>query len=160
MGLDMYLYVNKYESCSQFDDDYKQKKDTFYPEELKVFKIDERNFMSKETLYQVGYWRKANAIHNWIVQNCADGKDECQQIFLSVEDLEELHDLVVRVLDNHDLASELLPTVGGFFFGSLDYDEWYFYHLEYTKELLEKLLAFMQDEKLYKTYDVVYQASW
>ena len=26
----------------------------------------------------VAYWRKANAIHSWFVENCQDGVDECQ----------------------------------------------------------------------------------
>ena len=160
MGLDMYLYLEKYESCSRFNEDYKQKKDTFYPEELEVFKIDERNFMSKETLYQIGYWRKANAIHNWIVTNCADGEDRCQRIYLTTKDLEKLLSLVNQVLENHDLADQLLPTVDGFFFGNKNYDEWYFKDLEYTKELLEKLLAFMKDNKMSMDYDIIYQASW
>lgn len=27
---------------------------------------------------QVGYWRKANHIHNWFVQNVQDGEDDCE----------------------------------------------------------------------------------
>lgn len=72
MGLDMYLYLNKYES--QFDN-----KKLTYPRELATLKgkIKERNFLSKETSYQVGYWRKFNALHSYIVKKFADGEDKC-----------------------------------------------------------------------------------
>ena len=53
MGLDMYLYLRKSESCGRWDNDYEQKKVGFYPEELKDFaeEISKENFMSKETMY-------------------------------------------------------------------------------------------------------------
>lgn len=160
MGLDMYLYLEKYESCSRYNDDFEEKKKGFYPEELEAFNVIDRNFMSKETLYQIGYWRKANAIHSWIVKRCADGEDECQRIWVSTNALEELLEVTKKVLANHDLADQLLPTEDGFFFGSQDYDDWYFDDLVYTKELIEKLLKFMSDEKMHRTYDIIYQASW
>ena len=159
MGLDMYLYLRKSESCGRWDNDYEQKKVGFYPEELKDFaeEISKENFMSKETMYQVGYWRKENAIHKWFVDNCADGVDECQQIYVSVEKAKELRNLCNRVLENHELAKELLPTQGGFFFGGLEYDEWYFSGLKYTKELLDKVIEFVDTQD---NYDIFYQASW
>jgi DNA repair ATPase RecN len=155
MGLDMYLYLRKYES--QYSKNFKAQR--FYPTELKEFKdkIKKRNYLSRETYFQVGYWRKANAIHDWIVQKCADGEDKCQKIYVSIEQLKELLDNVNKVLDNHSLASELLPTASGFFFGSTDYDEWYYEDLTYTKELLESVLAFIKNNY---EYDAVYQASW
>ena len=30
-----------------------------------------------ETHEEVGYWRKANAIHGWFVRNVQNGKDDC-----------------------------------------------------------------------------------
>ena len=63
------------------------------------------------------YLRKANAIHHYIVENHADGIDECQIIELSRDDLEELHERVKAVVNDRSLAPELLPTSDGFFFG-------------------------------------------
>ena len=156
MGLDMYLYLRKYESCGIWDKDYNEKKVNFYPEELDVFEIDKVNFMSKETKYKVGYWRKANAIHKWFVDECANGVDECQPIYVSVEKIKELRNLVNRVLECQEKAEELLPTCEGFFFGTTKYDEWYFKDLEYTKELLDKVITFVDSSD----YDIIYQASW
>lgn len=54
---------------------------------------------------QVGYWRKANQIHNWFVNNIQDGIDDCQyHREVTEEDLIELLDICQRVLN----ASELV----------------------------------------------------
>lgn len=49
---------------------------------------------------EIGYWRKANAIHGWFVNNLADGVDECQQIPVSVADLLQLQSACEQVLAN------------------------------------------------------------
>lgn len=156
MGLDMYLYLRKSEYCGRWDKDYEEKKKGFYPEELEQFRIDEHNFMSKETSYQVGYWRKANAIHNWFVEDCANGVDECQLIYVPLEKAKELRNLCNRVLEHHELAEELLPTCSGFFFGDTEYDDWYFEDLKYTKDLLDKCIELCDGSH----YDIWYEASW
>lgn len=46
----------------------------------------------------IGYWRKANAIHGWFVNECADGVDECQEIPVSREQLERLLAVTREVL--------------------------------------------------------------
>ena len=150
MGLDMYLYLRKYQS--QYD-----KNGCSYPEELRTLEdwISERNFKSIYSEYQVGYWRKANAIHSWLVDNCADGVDECQEIYVDREKAEELLNLVQEVLKDHSKANELLHTQSGFFFGTTEYDEWYFHDLEYTEKLLTEIL-----KPQYKNYSIIYNASW
>jgi hypothetical protein len=54
---------------------------------------------------EMGYWRKANAIHDWIVRNVQDGVDECQKAYFPREKMQELLDTVNKVLE----ASELVP---------------------------------------------------
>lgn len=161
MGLDMYLYAKHYDSISRWDKD--KNKDGFYPPELAELGNDifNSNFMSKETSYQIGYWRKANAIHKYFVDNCADGIDDCREVRVSEDALEDLLGLCKEVLEDHDKAKELLPSTSGFFFGSTDYDEWYFQDIEYTKNLLEKVLAFLKEQaEKHNYYDISYQASW
>ena len=41
----------------------------------------------------VGYWRKANAIHKWFVDNVQDGEDNCDYYEVTKEQLEELLDI-------------------------------------------------------------------
>lgn len=159
MGLDMYLYLRKhdYKSQHRFDNPTSN----LYPEELKDFEkeISERNFASIFTNvdYQVGYWRKANAIHNWFVEQCADGVDNCQDILVPIEKAEELKALCEEVLKDHNKAKELLPTCDGFFFGTTEYDDWYFEDLEYTIDILGKVIEFV---KSHDDYRIVYCASW
>jgi hypothetical protein len=104
---------------------------------------------------EAGYWRKANAIHRWFVDNVQDGIDECQTSDVPLEKLEELLIVVTQALEDHSLAHELLPASEGFFFGSTDYDEWYFKDLEYTKHVIEKILA-----NKGQGWSVSYRASW
>ena len=157
----MYLYLRKYESCCNWSPDYESKKVDFYPQELAEFgkEVDDRNFMSKETKYQVGYWRKANAIHSWFVENCAEGVDNCRDIYVSKKMAQKLLDNCNEVLADKSLAKDQLPTQSGFFFGSQDYDDWYFEEIAYTKHILEKVLAFLETDKG-KEYGIVYCASW
>ena len=159
----MYLYVGKYESISKWNDKELLNKDGFYPTELKELADDilKHNFMSKETKYQIGYWRKANAVHKFFVDNCAEGVDDCREMYVSEETLSDLLDKCNEILADHDKASEILPTENGFFFGSTDYDEWYFQDIEYTKNLIEKVLKFINEQAEKKNYySVYYGASW
>ena len=61
--------------------------------------------------------------------------------FMDKETCLDIIDRCKRVLEDHSLASELLPTQSGFFFGSTDYDEWYYQDVENVlKQLTEKAL--------------------
>jgi hypothetical protein len=59
---------------------------------------------------EIGYWRKANQIHNWFVQNAQNGNDDCGSHYVDVEQLEELSANCKEVLADHSKAEELLPT--------------------------------------------------
>lgn len=50
-------------------------------------------------LEEVGYWRKANAIHGWFVENVQDGVDECQLSDVPRQKLEELLETCKRVME-------------------------------------------------------------
>jgi hypothetical protein len=155
MGLDMYLYASKYESKSQWRNNKEEVKG-FYPEDLEDLQTDifERNFVSKDTHYQIGYWRKFNALHHYIVENFADGEDDCRRIYLSPSDIGHILDTLRKARDNKERVGEILPTQSGFFFGTTDYDEWYWRDVEYAIRLFEEVVK-IQDE-----YEIYYQASW
>jgi len=112
--------------------------------------VDEKNIDD----FELVYWRKANWIHNWFVVNCADGVDECQPIKVTNDDLQKLLTIVTDVLEDHNKAPKLLPTIQGFFFGGQDYDEYYFDYLEFTKTKIEEVLKRYNLDKIY------YQSSW
>jgi hypothetical protein len=104
----------------------------------------------------VGYWRKANAIHNWFVKTVQDGVDECQEYTVSLEQLTELLAIVNMVIDDPTLAGEILPPREGLFFGSPTVDDWYNDYLVHTKEILEKILGNPDS----KNWEFIYQSSW
>lgn len=45
------------------------------------------------------YWRKANHIHAWFVNNVQDGIDECQESVLTVEHINLLKETVDKIID-------------------------------------------------------------
>jgi hypothetical protein len=138
----------------------------------------------KEIVEEVGYWRKANAIHCWFVEHVQQGQDDCGEYDVSETQLRELLDTVNTVLDASELvegqviteyrskpgcgwepiieqgkvikdptmAERLLPTQEGFFFGSTDYDQYYYDDLVLTKHILEDALA--------SGGDYYYSSSW
>jgi hypothetical protein len=89
---------------------------------------------------EFGYWRKANAIHRWMVENVQDNRDECQDVDLPIEKILTLYNLCKKVLKNPEKNSHLLPTGKGFFFGSELIDDNYIWNLKHTKKLLKKCL--------------------
>lgn len=158
MGLDMTLYVVRKEYVSTYTKNDNLKLE--YPEELLKHITSEYRCVMQNTYYEVAYWRKANQIHNWFVQNCADGIDECQPINVSVDNLKTLLSACEYVLSNPKDASTFLPTQSGFFFGPTDYGDGYFEDIKDTIAYIKPIISFMEGQKEpYKWY-IEYQASW
>lgn len=147
MGLDMYLTAKRY--IYDFDDDGKALREQL--EDLKV-----NGMAVKEISYEAGYWRKANQIHKWFVDNVQEGVDNCGEYLVGITELECLLEKVNEVLRNKKKANELLPTANGFFFGSCTYDEGYFDDLIQTKAIIENVLSIDDIRK----YDIYYSSSW
>ena len=165
MGLDMYLSVRKYVGRLDLSAGYDDVKGWSHNDEFdKVMgACDMSEFLETDNTtglhveVPVAYWRKANAIHKWFVDERADGVDECQPIWVNSGYLEELLELCNQVLADHSKADELLPTESGFFFGGTEYDEYYFQDLEYTQRRLTELIPLMKNSD---NDSAVYQASW
>jgi len=107
----------------------------------------------------VGYWRKANQIHNWFVKNVQEGVDDCGDYYVSEEQLQQLLNDCKAVKANKDLAETTLPTKVGFFFGGTDYDEYYMKEIEETIEIIEALMKEKGDNELING-DIYYHSSW
>ena len=119
---------------------------------------------------QVGYWRKANEIHNWFVENVQDGDDDCDYHNECTRGiLEDLLHTCKTVLDScattyrdgkvvidSSVAEELLPRCRGFFFGGDGYDEYYVSDIVDTIKILEDVLATTD----FETQMVFYISSW
>jgi hypothetical protein len=185
MGLDMNLYRKSY--VKNWEHEPKSEQSEVIVKKGGVVRSDIKSERVAYVIEDVAYWRKANAIHNWIVKNCAGGVDKCQQISMSDTDLKNLLNAVNTVLASSKLvegtitngqryengkwvnieekgktvespvvADLFLPTASGFFFGGTDYDEYYIKDLEYTKSVLEPIVAGLATDggRYY------YQASW
>lgn len=103
---------------------------------------------------RVGYWRKFNALHAWFVENVQKGEDNCGQYIVKEEKLLKLQkDLMELTPEN---VAKKLPTQEGFFFGAVDYDEYYWQDVEQTKALVSYLLCQINHNER----TLIYQSSW
>ena len=71
---------------------------------------DEKRYGSMRLFDSVGYWRKANAIHNWFVQNVQNGEDNCAEYPVSKEQLQELLQTCVKVVSGVKLADGVITN--------------------------------------------------
>lgn len=134
MGLDMYLFRQK--KFREGDDAY--------------------NELVKEMSEEVMYWRKANQIRSWIVNNTIYEDDwNCEEVELTKETLEKLKADCETVMDDPSKARKIFPTSAKFFFGSTDYDEWYFNELETTAKEIEIILKETDFEN-----EIIYYTEW
>lgn len=104
---------------------------------------------------RVGYWRKANAIHNFFVKSVQKGVDDCGTYEVSEVHLNDLKERALSVLKDGADPEETLPSVGGFFFGDTSYSDDYFYDLKATLPIVEKAL-----EEIKAGRKVFYSSSW
>jgi hypothetical protein len=168
MGLDMYLYIEKYVSRNDYVRNEQGEIDVITNSLFDSLThalnaeslVGDSGFAGYTVHIPVGYWRKANAIHNYIVNTFAGGEDNCQEISISREGLDCLRSIChaalfeYRTTANHDLAKLHLPTAAGFFFGSLEYDEYYFQDLANTIAIIDRALHGDKEKSF------VYRASW
>ena len=120
MGLDMYLTKHTYVKRWSHDDTDKL-------HEVSVTKGGKilAHIQPERVSYiieQIGYWRKANAIHGWFVKNVQDGNDNGEENYVSEDDLKKLLETCQKVLAGSKLVegvvqrgSELTPETDGKF---------------------------------------------
>lgn len=156
MGLDMYLSAKRFLWSFGEHSDVKLAEQiaALFPELTPKKAYGKEVSRVKEVSVEAIYWRKSNAIHAWFVKNCQGGVDDCGNYRVEREELQELADLCKEVLADHSKAAELPPAKDGFFFGSTDFDEWYFEDLERTVQEIEQVLT-MPD-----AWEFEYHSSW
>jgi len=149
MGLDMYLTAEKY--LFSFNETDKAKADAI------AQTVDTRRRV-KSVQIEAAYWRKANAVHSWFVNNVQNGVDDCESYRVSRSYLIELRDLCRQIYELKDTkrAESELPPCAGFFFGSTEVGQDYWDDLASTDE---QLTAALTDESLLDC-DFYYRASW
>lgn len=149
MGLDMYLSVKKYIRKVDFQhgtvnggwpmtEQFKKVVDCLGYSQF----IGPNDVTGLTVEIPIGYWRKANQIHNWFVEKCGDGKDECQEMEVSRDQLKDLRDSCLVCLESTpEECKKILPTKSGFFFGSTEYDKYYMEDMKATVEIIDRALA-------------------
>lgn len=106
---------------------------------------------------RVGYWRKANQIHKWFVENVQDGEDNCREHYVTIKNLKSLLDDCKKAKKTIVEAPEVLPTQKGFLFGSEDYDDDYWEDIDTTIEIIEGIL---KEEAEGANGEYYYRSSW
>ena len=102
-------------------------------------------------IMESAYFRKVNFIYRYFSEKLVD-----ESCIVTKAEIEDIIERCKKVLADHSLAKELLPTCDGFFFGSTDYDDWYFKDVEDCQKQMEKLL-----EDYDETTDVIWvDMSW
>ena len=151
-----------------------------------------REATSTYDVYEVAYWRKANQVHKWFVDNVQGHVDDCGRYRLTEKNIKDLLDICQKILNtvvmkkgkinngysykknifgkmvkkydkvpgryikNPRICKKLLPACKGFFFGSTEYDEYYYDQILYTRDKLREILDTydLDVEELY------YDSSW
>lgn len=143
MGLDMYLNGHKY----------------LWSGSREKPEVKEDGFRLKEKILELGYWRKEPDLHGYIVEKYAGGKDDCTDIELSKEDMQ---DIISAVRERR------LPHTTGFFFGAQcdpnsedpQEREWALQFERETIETFEKAIAWVEERADTEMRWVAYRASW
>lgn len=99
MGLDMYLTGRKY-----FWNNWERPAANRHEDDKRIKNID----------VELAYWRKHPNLHGYMVQAFAKGKDDCEEIELSADDLRNVLGAI---------KEKKLPQTSGFFFGESDGSE-------------------------------------
>ncbi len=189
MGLDMSLYRTRKIKNRELNE-ILELEEKLYAEELTGKELVEiepylvQRKYGKSLLDEVMYWRKANAIHKWFVDNIQNGDDNCGYYEITKKDIEVLLDTVTDVynslkdkkrvtqvfknedgktyeddcylVDELSVAKELLPTQDGFFFGGTHYNEYYF---EMIVETMNKCKEIVNNFDFENNY-LFYNSSW
>lgn len=96
MGLDMNLYKRTYVQRWEHQSEESKFKVCVTKGGKTVKSIDPEKICYIEE--EVGYWRKANAIHSWFVRNCARGEDDCKPVDVELSQLQELLETCKKVV--------------------------------------------------------------
>lgn len=152
MGLDMFLKGKRYLWSDDEDTVISQEIAKLFPE--LASHQSRMGRVVNEIAIDAGYWRKANHIHQWFVENVQKNVDDCGNYHVSRGQLERLREICQRVLDFKHLANDLLPRQAGFFFGNTDYDEGYYQDIEQTIEIIDRALSMPNN------WEFEYHSSW
>ena len=132
----------------------------------KTENVEKQYVITERSDATLASFRKVNFIQKFFKDKYKVPNNE--HVGITKEDLQELANLCERVIDKfeewdgakealesddyieppkhiQDYAAELLPTCDGFFFGSTDYDNWYFNDVKDTLKTVREVLQEVED---------------
>lgn len=170
MGLDMYLYGERYISENYSDDPVKSAKALHAT--LDALNLLDDEGIAKDHIYgfsakvTLGYWRKAWPIHRWFVDNVQNGADNCGEYRVQTDVLQQLLSDCIAVLSAkgdpeiaHDTAWAYIPPSENLEYNAFEdpqEEEYYYIKVQHTANILTKLLT----DKKFADYDFYYSSSW
>lgn len=121
-----------------------------HPDEVEqVFKNDYEEVFAMSD----AYFRKVNFIYEYFRNDMEN--ESCTVDRSRIGNLIDICEDVLAHEGDEDYASEKLPTTSGFFFGSTEYDQWYWYDVKDCLKKMRKLHKAMSDDDF-----VVWDFSW
>lgn len=150
----MYLYTNSKKVCQEVNDMTDEWERDFQTPRGIAIQWRKANAVHKWFVDNVQYGKDDCGLYEVDVNDLARLHDTCKKVLESTElvDAEiengktyhkgELVPIMEKgqKLADPTVARELLPTQDGFFFGNTDYDQWYWWNLQFTVEKLGKLM--------------------
>lgn len=112
---------------------------TYTPKPVSAFVENREDIYGRIYAKSDMYFRKVNFLFAYFSNN-GSMVDDCYSI-VSVSDIKDIIQRCESVLKDHNLAEKLLPTQDGFFFGSTEYDKWYF---EDVRDCKKQFSAFLK----------------
>ena len=159
MGLDMYIYKVKKthhtlkelhaleeeadpnnEACAEFKPLECPYPDT-HPDYYSIF-------------HKVAYWRKFNALHAWFVTHVQLGIDNCGFYEIYEDTLRDALEVLEAAYAHKN--AKLLPPTQGFFWGSTEVDDYYWYKVSESISTFSHLI----DQTDWSTHRLFYTSSW
>ncbi len=120
---------------------------------LDMYLTGERNHLPDQSnppmtgqRFRLGYWRKHPNLHGYIINHFAGGVDECQEIYLSKDNLRQILNAVLK---------RQLPHTDGFFFGKSDGSE-----MANDANIFRNAIKWLVKPDDVAWRSIVYQASW
>ena len=101
MGLDMYLNRKVYVGANWEHNKINGEINLRKGEKQIPVNFDKVTYITEEVMY----WRKANQIHKFFVDNVQDGNDDCKDYYVSTDDLCELLDICKQIKEKCPLVS-------------------------------------------------------
>lgn len=97
-----------------------------------------------DNMKEVAYFRKVNFLVKYFQY---EKNLSLEKIFIPKVQL--LLDYCTKVLEdkNEETSKKLLPTQGGFFFGSTEYDQWYYEDVKRVYETFKEILNNLSDDE-------------